>query len=242
MHSARPQATSSKRQAKRLAPLLLPLLLSGCNWIGGGAVIAHKVLGPGAVDPVYVLGPDPVLVLVENYRNPVGAMADAEQVTSLVTKELQDNLKAKKEGDPVQLTLIDPEKLIELQNTRPAEYGRMKIPQIGKALGAKKVVYVDLIASGVNVTPGSELLRGRFIANVRVIDTATGQTLFPSDVPDGLPISWETKPQRMTDEVYPAAVRERSLRVGSNYIARLFYKWKPEDAPDDDRMQAVPEL
>jgi hypothetical protein len=215
--------------------------LPGCNVVGAGGVLAHKVLGPGAIDPLYVLGPEPTLVIVENYRNPVGAMADAEQVTTQVIKEIREN-SAVKDGKPPKVTLIDQDKLIELQNTRPAEYGKMKIPQIGKALGAKQVLYVDLITSGVDVTPGSELLRGRFAARVKVVDVATGQTRFPSDIPDGLPVSWESKPQRMTDEVYPAAVRERALQVGSNYIARLFYKWKPADAPDDDAMRAVPEL
>ncbi len=225
----------------RYLSLLLLAGLAGCTAVGAGAVVASKVLGPGAVDPVYTIGPEPTLVLVENYRNPVGAMSDSEQVTRFVTMAMNENLKADKDKPP-QITIIDPEKLIELQNGRPAEYSKMKIHEVGRALGAKHVLYVDLIASGVDMTPGSELLRGVFNANVKVIDTATGQTLFPTDVPEGLAVSWQTKPQRPSDRVYPAAVRERALRVGSDHIARLFYKWKPDDAPDDDQMQAVPEL
>jgi hypothetical protein len=226
---------------RNLLLLATCLALPGCNLVGAGGVLAHKVLGPSAVDPVYTLGPEPVVVVVENFRNPVGAMADAEEVTAMVIKDLRENLKADKD-DPPKVNVIDQEKLIELQNGRPSEYGRMKIPQIGKAVGAKQVLYVDLITSGVEITPGSDLLRGRFFARVKVIDVATGQTKFPTDVPDGVPVSWGTKPQRITDRVYPAAVRVRALRVGSNYVSRLFYKWKPEDQPDDDAMQAVPEL
>lgn len=226
-----------------LTSLLLLLLLvpAGCNVVSAGAIVGEKIFGPAAIDPVYTLGPEPVLVLVENYRNPVGALSDSEEVTRFIVEHLRDNLKVDKD-DPPKITLIDPDRLIEFQNARPSEYGKMKIPQIGKALGAKQVLYVDLMVSGVDLTPGSELLRGRFNAVVKVVDVATGQTRWPNDIIDGYPVSWESKPQRPGDEVYPAAVRERALRVGANRVARLFYKWKPDEAPDDDELRAVPSI
>jgi hypothetical protein len=220
---------------------LLALAPAGCNMVGAGAVIADKVFGPSAIDPVYVLGPEPVLVLVENYRNPVGSLSDSEQVTHFIVDHLRENLKAEKDK-PAKINVIDPDKLIELQNARPSEYAKMKIPQVGKALGAKQVLYVDLQVSGVNVTPGSELLRGRFNAVVKVVDVATGQTRWPNDIADGFPVGWESKPQRPGDRVFPAAVRERALRVGASRVARLFYKWKPDDFADEDTLQAVPSL
>jgi hypothetical protein len=223
--------------------LLLATLLSlaGCNIIGAGAVVTEKVFGPSAIDPVYPLGTEPVLVLVENYRNPVGAMSDSEEVTQFIVQALRDNLKAAKDK-PAKVNVIDPEKLLEFQNATHSTFAKLKIPEVGKALGAKQVIYVDLMVSGVDFTPGSELLRGRFSANVKVVDVATGQTRWPNELPDGLPVFWESKPQRPTDHVYPAAVRERALRVGSDHIARLFYKWKPDDAPDDDELRAVPSI
>jgi hypothetical protein len=224
--------------AAAAALLLLP---AGCNVIGAGAVVGEKIFGPAAVDPAYTLGPEPVLVLVENYRNPVGAMSDSEEVTYFIVKQLRENLKPDKEKDPPKINVIDPDKLLEFQNAHPSEYAKMKIPQVGKALGAKQVLYVDLQVSGVDVTPGSELLRGRFSAVVKVVDVATGQSRWPNDIADGYAVGWESKPQRPGDRVYPAAVRERALRVGANRVARLFYKWKPEEA-DDDTLQAVPEL
>lgn len=226
---------------RTLVVSLICLAPAGCNLVGAGAVVADKVFGPAPVDPVYTLGTDPVLVLVENYRNPVGALSDSEEVTQFIVKQLRDNLKPDKENQPPKVNVIDPDKLLEFQNAHPSEYAKMKIPQVGKALGAKQVLYVDLQVSGVDLTPGSELLRGRFTAVVKVVDVATGQSRWPNDITDGYAVGWESKPQRPTDKVYPAAVRERALRVGATRVARLFYKWKPEDA-DDDSLQAVPEL
>jgi hypothetical protein len=220
---------------------LLLLAPAGCNVVGAGAIIGEKVFGPAAIDPVYTLGPDPVLVLVENYRNPVGALSDSEEVTQFVVEHLRENLKVDKDK-PARINIVDPGKLLEYQNAHPSEYAKMKIPEVGRALGAKQVLYVDLVVSGVDITPGSELLRGRFNAVVKVVDVATGQSRWPNDIIDGFPVSWESKPQRPTDNVYPAAVRERALRVGANHVARLFYKWKPDEAPDDDELRAVPSI
>ena len=234
----------SRRHFGLRIPLLLAgllLLPCGCNIIGAGAVVGNKILGPSSIDPAYPLGTEPVLVLVENFRNPVGAMSDSEEVTQFILEAFHENLKADKDK-PAKINLIDHEKLLEFRNAPHSNYARLKIPEIGKALGAKQVLYVDLQVSGVDFTPGSELLRGKFSATVKVVDVATGQTRWPSDIPNGYPVSWESKPQRPTDEVYPAAVRERALRVGADHIARLFYKWKPADAPDDDELQAVPTL
>jgi hypothetical protein len=238
-NSTRRRAAASLLTAALLSALLLAP--AGCNIVGAGAVIGQKVFGPAAIDPVYTLGPDPVLVLVENYRNPVGALSDSEEVTQFIVEQLRENLKVDKDK-PAKINVIDPGKLLEYRNAHPNEYAKMKIPEVGRALGAKQVLYVDLVVSGVDITPGSELLRGRFNAVVKVVDVATGQSRWPNDIIDGFPVTWESKPQRPTDAVYPAAVRERALRVGANHVARLFYKWKPDDAPDDDELQAVPSI
>lgn len=207
--------------------------LTGCNLAAGAGVASYKLFGPPAVDPVYVPTAEPMLVLVENYRNPAGASPDAEQVAQFVTENLKANIKNEKDKPP-KLVLVDQEKLLELQNGRPAEFRKMKIPQVGKALGARQVLYVDLLASGVEMTPGSELLRGRFMARVKIVDVETGQNRWPSDMAEGYPVTWENKPQRPGDKVYPSTVREQALRVGANRVARLFYKWKPQDLHEDE--------
>lgn len=214
---------------------------TGCNLFAAGGAVAQKVMGNEPVDPLYIPSNEPMLVLVENYRNPVGSSADAILVTQFIIDNLKANLPTEK-GKPPKIVLIDNEQLLELQNGAPAEYSKMRIPQIGKKLGAKQVLYVDLMVSGVDQTPGSELLRGVFNARVKVVDVETGQNRWPNDLAGGYPVGWESKPQRPSKKVYPAAIRERALRIGANYVARLFYRWKPPDAPDDDSLQAAPEL
>jgi hypothetical protein len=220
-----------------MALAALCLTPAACNLFAAGGAITQKLYGNMPVDPVYVLTNEPLVVLVENYRNPVGSSADAMMVTRFINEDLKENLKPEKDKPP-KITLIDYAELLELENGAPSEFSKMKIAEVGRRLGAKQVLYVDLMVSGVDQTPGSEMLRGVFNARVKVVDAATGQSRWPNDMAGGYAVGWESKPQRPSKDVYPAAVRERALRIGSHYIARLFYKWKPEDSPDDSTLQA----
>ncbi|HYO11451.1 MAG TPA: hypothetical protein VER17_20980 [Tepidisphaeraceae bacterium] len=204
--------------------LLLTLLpLSGCAAAG---VLAYKVAGPPPVEAKFTPRQAAMLVLVENFRNASSAQAHSELLAAYLAEELTANKVA---------PLVPPEKLRELQDARPGDYSRMSITAVGRAVGAEQILYVQLQRSDVIPLQGGDALQGQAHAVVKLIDAATGDTLWPTDVSDGHAVSAGTSlgTQGGTD---PMDVRQRMYRSLAVQIDRLFHKWKPDDmAPDPMR-------
>jgi hypothetical protein len=195
----------------------LALLLGsgGCNVM---SAIAYKTVGPAKIKPEYAPPQEPLLVLSESYSHSEQLQPAADQLTNLLADELKTHKVA---------PLIDPEKLLSLRSDHAAEFGKMKIPDVGRALGAKQVLYVDLQECDVNATAGSDTLRGVVSANVRVVDVATGKTKWPL-VGTSHPIKADTNYMRKEARDTPMAIRNQMLDDLSGAIARLFYEYSPD--------------
>src|SRR5687768_4069786 len=87
--------TNDQRRSRAPWPLVLAHLLGigtwslglslpGCQYAG---VVAH-VIGPPAVEPLYVPAQTPMLVLAENYADPSVGALEAEQLERFVIDEL----------------------------------------------------------------------------------------------------------------------------------------------------------
>src|SRR2546426_898908 len=76
--------------------------------------------------------------------------------------------------------LKSPDDLYQLRAADPIKFRKMTIPSVGKAVGAKQVLYVNLTQSRVDLTPGTEMLKGRIGVLVRVVDVTSGVTRWPS--------------------------------------------------------------
>ena len=66
-------------------------------------------------------------------------------------------------------------------------------------------------------------------ASVRVVDARTGRTRWPEDVSGGYPVAVETAFVEMSDEAELMRARQGAYRAMADQIAKLFYKWKPEE-------------
>src|SRR5438552_1366348 len=115
-------------------PLLL--VMSGCQ---PAAVAIYKIRGPDPIDPVFVLEKAPTVVVVENFQQSGESMADAERIAHFIEKDLTTADKK-----PV-VPIVESEKVYDLRGREPVKYQKMKIGEIGKAVGAKQVIYVDLL-------------------------------------------------------------------------------------------------
>lgn len=202
-------------------PSLLVLVLAAtglsCQTAG---FIAQAVSGPEKVPAKYV--PDktrPLVVVAENWRDPSSAV-DAEQVARFVSDELRERQVA-----PV----IDPVKVASLAASRPADWRKMSIPAVGRAVGAGQIVYVNLVSNATERNAGSTLISGSGTAMVRVVDADTGATLWPIDAEAGYPVGFET-PMMHDDreDVSPESVRFAVQRGLSAKIAKLFYDFQPQ--------------
>jgi hypothetical protein len=198
-----------------IALMLLPLL-AGCNIVGAAA---DKIVGPPEVKAHYVPPQEPLLVLAENYQHPSEMMVEAEQLVQKVAKQLEEHKVA---------PIVDPTAPFNLKASKPAEYQRMTIAQIGRTLGARQIVYVDITQSNVFVAQASEMLKGKAIVRVRVVDAETGNTRWPEEGGDGYPLIVETPMLREGQGVDEASVRMQLQEMMGEKIAQLFYTYKPQ--------------
>jgi hypothetical protein len=162
-----------------------------------------------------------MLIVVENFQHPSEAYADAE----MLARTLHDELSRLKIAP-----LVPMEDLYALRANRAADYRQMSIAAIGRELGAKQVLYVDLHQVSIDAAPGSDLLRGKATVLLRIVDTKTGRSRWPKDVAEGYPVSYETPTPRNEDKSNVNLVRTATHRGVAERIGRLFHKWKPENA------------
>ncbi len=202
---------------------ILALSLSGCSAIG---VLAYKVYGPPKIEAKYTPAKAPTLVLVENYQHQSSARGDAD----LLARYLADDLAANNVAP-----MVDLDRLTALRDAKPMEYPKMSISGIGQTLAAKQVIYVRLLNSDVTPLPGGEALQGSANVRVKLVDADTGETIWPTDLADGYPLSATTK-LGSHSTANAMDVRERLYHNLADQAAKLFYKWTPEDdRPEDMR-------
>jgi hypothetical protein len=197
---------------------ILVFIPAGCSALG---VAAYKLAGPPDNPALYTPNKTrPMLVLVENYRHQSSVAAHADTLA----RQLAAALEAHKVA-PV----IDLDKLQSLRDSRPAEYPTMSVTRIAQAVGASQVLYVQLHSSDVAPLLGGEGYTGQATASVKIIDADTGATLWPADMSDGYGVSASTQLGTASGAGSPMDVRQRLYVKLTDQIARLFYKWKPED-------------
>jgi hypothetical protein len=175
-------------------------LLGGCEFVG---TVLHSTVGDPPIDAQYVPKKVPTLVLVENYRSPDEMQLDGDQISHQVAEELKKEAK---------LEIVDADKLVPIREEDAAKFRQMKIQEIGKAVGAKQVIYVDLLESAVVGDVTQSVVHAHALAQVRVVDVETGVTLYdPSDT------------------THAMSMRTDMLTSLSSRIAKLFYRWSPEN-------------
>lgn len=194
-----------------LAGLLALPVLSGCNYVG---FILSSL--PKTVDARYTPPKTPMLILVEHQKNAGMLLSESDELTAFIW----DDLTAYKAAP-----LIDPKKLYELRD-REKDVDKMTITQIGKAVGAEQVLYVDLLQLSVGGAQEGIPVHGRIEAVVRVVDVTTGKTMFPAMGQSGWPVSLETP--ITTSNVSnrdPVAVQRTLLGSAGTAIGRLLHDY-----------------
>ena len=207
---------------RTLLGLLIGASVGGCAVAG---VIADKFAPPPTDPAAYKLAQQPTLVMVENFQNPDLVEVHAERLDRDISNELIEHKIA-----PV----IKPQRLMELKASKGPAFGQMDIPAVAKSLGARQVVYVDLVKFSVGPPPGSDMVKGEAEALVKVVDDG-GRTLWPRESSLGRQVKCQTPYLRTDSGVDESAVREQMYQKLTDQVARLFY-----DAPVDDKPE-VPE-
>ena len=195
------------------------LAAGGCNVIG---VVVDRTAGQVPVEPKFTPDPQrPLLVLVENYRVASGNTSDADRVARLIGARFVEQKVA---------PIVSGDALVRLRDKDPIAYRKMGVAQVGQAVGATQVLYVDLTNVAIGTQGGgSDVAKGLASANVRFIDAATGRIAYPAGLADGHPVAYETPARRLGDDASADSLRAEAMSVLCDRIARLFYRYKPAD-------------
>jgi hypothetical protein len=129
------------------------------------------------------------------------------------------------------MEMIDPDKLAPLREEDPTKFRAMTSQAIGRSVGAKQVIYVDLLESGVTGDISQSVVHANAVAQVRVIDVETGNTLWPADASHGTQL--EAKADfDPNDNNKAQSMRTEMLASLSSRIAKLFHQWKPDNVDE----------
>jgi hypothetical protein len=194
-------------------------VLTGCELPG---VVLHETIGQLWEPAKYELKKVPTLVLVENYRVPDEMQLDGDQLAHQIGDELKKEAK---------VDVVDPDKVVPLREEDPTKFHSMTIPEIGKAVGAKQVIYVDLKQSAVTADISQSVVHAEALAQVRVVDVETGSTLWPASASHGQELEAKAD-YDPSDTSHAASMRTDMLTQLSSRIAKLFHRWQPDNTEE----------
>ena len=198
---------------------LLPLLLLhlSCNIAG---VIASKTVGQ-TIPAVYVPVPtDPIIVVAESFNSGASVAVDTDQLARLVTDELSRHQIA---------PTIDPVKVMDLRSRNAAAFRKTKISEIGRQFGAKQVLYINVLHSGIESAGADVMMRGTASAKLKIVDVETAETRWPEDAAEGYPVDVATTYERVKDGVSESTVRPQLQQLFALEIGRLFRKYAADE-------------
>lgn len=204
------------RSANCLVIGLLLMFGSGCNVIG---VIAAKAAGEQKAPALYKLPKGETLVFVESFQNPDLYNIQAQQLAANVIGKLTEA----KIGPMIGLAKLD-----ELRAKDRAAFTRMDIPSVARAVGAKQVIYVNLISFSTDVPIAGTQFSGAGEVRVKLFDTQ-GHVLWPPDSSEGRQIRYESKAEDGVDPLNPSSVQDQINRHLSARIAEIFYDSVPDE-------------
>jgi hypothetical protein len=194
------------------------LALAGCEAPG---VLLNRTVGP-TVDARYTpVKTDSMLVLVESYGLSMDSGIEAQHMTLVLRKTLTDQKTA---------TMVDADALEKLRDADPAAYSSMTIADIGRHVGARQVLYVNIWRSEIVRPPGSGQMRGHIEATVKIVDCATGDTRWPSDSPsDSVALTTDWVPESSGKSDMRALMADQM----ADDVSKLFRDYHPDQEPMD---------
>ena len=221
--------TSCRRPPAAYAHALFAILGALAILVGGCAapsVLAYKLFGPPAIQPRYAPPKtEPMLVLVENQHAGAIAIPEADELSRVIYQELEDQKVAPQ---------IDPVKLHELRDRNPSSFPKMTIAEIGRTLGAKQVLYVHVDRLDLDNAPGSDMVKTKMAASIKVVNATTAMTAWPNSG-DAELFEHQTPYRRIQAGTTPSQLKREILRESGVEIARWFYAWKPETMGEENR-------
>jgi hypothetical protein len=159
-------------------------------------------------------------VLVESYGLSLDSGIETQHMTLVLRKMLDDARIA---------SLVDQQALERLQDNQ-RQYTPMTIAEIGRRLGARQVLYVNIWRAEIVKPAGSGQMRGHMDAIVKIVDSATGDTRWPSDAPSEavqITTDWTPESADKTEDDLRAQMADQM----ADDIGKLFHDYHPDQEP-----------
>ncbi len=186
-------------------------LLSGCQL---PVAILAKLFPKEKVPPKFVLPENKtILFFPDDLKCPM-LYSPIKRIMSEKANELliQNSLAAE---------TIPYDKLIDLRNAE-INFNSMKIPKIGRRVGANLVIYVSIEEFSLKDNPVDTLWRGKLAVKVRVVDVYKGR-IWP-DESDGFPISVGEPMTENPSKYYGSELSRKLAERMAEEICGLFHK------------------
>jgi hypothetical protein len=106
------------------------------------------------------------------------------------------------------------------------------VAEMGRAVGAHQVLYVDLTEFVVQQAIASEMVHGQAKATVRILDAETGEIRWPMDSTQGYLIQVTTPYSDGSSSATEQSMRDQMCHDLAERISHLFYEW------DSDQMDS----
>lgn len=195
----------------------ITLIVRGCTL---GKYAGH-LLGPPEVPARYTLQKSPLVVIVKDLPDPTGLVIESEELTAAIENQFKANALAE---------LIPATKVADYRANHLAEFPTMSPAHIGREVGASQVLFVRIETSQFATEGVQDMVKGKISTSVKVIDAQTGKTLFPSDDSEaGETVTYETPMLRLSDQLRIVNVQRNIDNGVADRIAKLFYKYKPDE-------------
>ena len=219
--STAPPSTAPLSRAARLLALLALLCLAGCDLAGA---VVTETTGDATVKAKYT--PDKnasMLVLVESYGLAVDSDIESQHMARTLGRALTDQKVA---------TIVDQQALEKLRDADPAGYNKLTIADIGRKVGARQVLYVDIQRDEIEKPPGSGQMRGQIEAVIKIVDSASGDTRWPKNESSEAvryTSDWVPESDTSTDTDLRAQMADRMAQD----ISKLFHDYKVDNLEQD---------
>jgi hypothetical protein len=202
-----------KRVILSLAIVVSCTLLSSCNI---AAIAAYLTSPDPSQDALYKLPNVSTVVFVDDRRNVMHPI----RLRRVIAEQITNELLSKK----ILTTMISPRDAMRVSATNDKYNEPLPVNELGKAVGASVVIYVEMTAFGL--TSDGHTANPRTSCSIRVIDVINKSRLFPTDEAAFI-VSESMKhigPNRVTSSAEARELAEELAVKLGNTIAKVFYE------------------
>ena len=122
--------------------------------------------------------------------------------------------------------LVEADALESLRTKMGAGFKRMSISEVGRALGAEQVLYVNVKDARIELT--GDMIRGNAKVFAKIVDVKTGEALWPAASTVGQQVDSQSEYMTRGDGIHESNVMDQTRQTIAEDLVRLFYKFSPE--------------